>query len=378
MKKLSWVVLLVLLSAPFQGARAQVVSCSGNETLLRWPAADPLWEMCWLRPSQSAGPRGSGLELRNVHYRGIPVLKRAHAPMLFAEYTSSTCYRDWKDTDSQFVAEPAVRNQLGVWSTFAATTSCDRSQHPTQSYGSCPFQLPGRTSGDCFNGVAIEDHGDYVTLTAHYSAAWYLYTSRVFLYANGAFDVQFGFGNSNGTNNGTTHWHHNYWRFDFDIDGADHNVLSINDVPQSTEFFSLINATGGPGGSARTFEVRNSQTGRGYRLTPGESDYTTPVNQSGRGFHLTDVLGTLYRANEYTDRGNTNNLGDCAMLHGNLVNGENIIGDGSGADVVLYYRVGVRDLTGVNSMVCKSAGPLFTPLGNWGSAAELFADGFES
>ncbi len=368
--------MLLLPLAFAQTAQAEVI-CSGTETKLSWPATNPVWEMCWLSPANSVGPRGSGMELRNVHYNGFPVLKRAHAPMLFAEYTTSTCYRDWKDDNAQFLAEPAVRNQLGVSSVFPATTSCDRSQHPTQSYGDCPFQLPGRTAADCFpaaGGVAIEDNGTYVTLTTQYAAAWYQYTSRFVFYANGAFDAQFGFGNNNGTNNGTTHWHHNYWRLDFDIDGADNNQLSINDVVQGTEFTSLKNSTGGPGGSARTYEVRNTQTGRGYRLTPGRNDYTTPTNQSGRGFHLVDVIGTAYVANEYTDRGNSNNLGDCSMLSGNLANGQDISGGGAGTDVVLYYRVGVRDQTGVDSMICKSAGPIFTPIGNWTS---MFANGFE-
>ena len=47
---------------------------------------------------------------------------------------------------------------------------------------------------------------------------------------------------------------------------------------------------------------------------------------------------------------------------------------GAGTDVVMYYRVGVRDQTGVDSMICKSAGPSFTPIGNWTS---MFANGFE-
>jgi hypothetical protein len=365
--------LLPLTLWPAVDANA-AVTCSGNETKLSWPSVNPVWELCWLPPSQSSGPRGSGMELRNVEYNGIPVLKRAHAPMLFAEYTSSTCYRDWKDANSGLLAEPAVRNQLGVSSVFSPTTSCDRSAHPTQSYGLCPFQLAGRTATDCFSGVAIEDRGNHVMLTTQYSADWYLYTSRFFLYANGSFDAQFGFGNRDGTGNGTTHWHHNYWRFDFDIDGASNNVLSINDAVQNTEFTSLRSATGGPGGSERTWEVRNTQTGRGYRLTPGRGDYDTPTNQSGRGFHLVDVIGTAYVANEYTDRGNTNNLGDCSMLSANLANGADIGGGGAGTDVVLYYRVAVRDLTGTNSMICKSAGPMFTPIGNWTS---MFANGFE-
>lgn len=211
-------------------------------------------------------------------------------------------------------------------------------------------------------------------LTTQYSADWYLYTSRFMFYPDGSFDAQFGFGNRDGTGNTTTHWHHNYWRFDFDIDGSENNQLSINDVPQSTEFTSLRSQTGGPGGTERTWEVRNTVSGRGYRLRPSGTDYDTPTNQSGRNFHLVDVIGTAYVANEYTDRGNSNNLGDCAMLSENLANGADIGGGGAGSDVVLYYRSGVRDLTGVNSMICKSAGPMFTPLGNWQS---MFANGFE-
>lgn len=372
--------ILIVLLLPLtmaETAQAEVV-CSGNETKLSWPAANPVWEMCWLRPSQSVGPRGSGMELRQVEYNGRSVLKRAHAPMLFAEYTTSTCYRDWKDTNAQFLAEPAVRNQLGVSAVFPATTSCDRSNDPTQSYGDCPFQLPGRSAVDCIpSGVSIEDNGDHVTLTTQYSAAWYQYTSRFTFYSNGAFDAEFGFGNNNGTNNGTTHWHHNYWRLDFDIDGANNNMLSINDVPQSTEFTSLISQTGGTGGGPRTYEVRNTQTGRGYRMTPGNKDYETPVNQSGRNLHRTDVIGTSYVPNEYTDRGNTNNLGDCEMISSNLANGQDIGGGGAGSDVVLYYRVGVRDLTGVNSMICKRGGPIFTPIGDWSVSASIFANGFE-
>lgn len=360
-------------------AAAGSVQCNGtNETKLSWPAVDPVWEMCWLRPSHSAGPQGSGLELRKVHYRGISVLKTAHSPLLFAEYASSTCYRDWKNANNPFVAESQVRNQLGAFNVFAATTSCDRSLSPTQSYGQCPYQLPGMTSANCFSGVAIEDMGDHVVLTTHYEAAWYAYTSRAIFYADGAFDMVFGFGNFSNASNNTTHWHHNYWRLDFDIDTPENNVLSINDVPQSTEFFSLRNLTGGPGGVERTWEVRNSQTGRGYRITPSALDYVTPTNQSGRGFHLTDVIGTLYKAGEYGDLA-TNPLGACAMNHGNLANGESIGGvAGEGADVVLYYRSAVRDQAGVDVMICKSAGPMFVPLGNWGEPLDqLFAHDFE-
>ncbi len=51
-------------------AQAAQPVCTGNENLISWPSSDPLWEMCWLRAPDSSGGNGSGLELRDVHYRG--------------------------------------------------------------------------------------------------------------------------------------------------------------------------------------------------------------------------------------------------------------------------------------------------------------------
>src|SRR5690606_37222200 len=118
--------------------------------------------------------------------------------------------------------------------------------------------------------------------------------------------------------------------------------------------------------SERTWEIRNSQTGRGYRMVPAAQDYVISANDSGRGFHMTDVIATVYKAGEYGDLAN-NPLGACAMNHGNLANGENLAGaGGSGTDVVVSYRAAVKDAAGVDVMLCKSAGPVFVPLGDWG------------
>ena len=65
-----------------------------------------------------------------------------------------------------------------------------------------------------------------------------------------------------------------------------------------------------------------------------------------------------------------------------LVNGEDLDGaTGSGTDVVLYYRAGVRDRTNEgpgtqDSMICKKVGPVFVPVG-WNGADALFSNGFE-
>ncbi len=374
-----------------QGSALAQVTCTAPEIRVAWPSTvNPIWDMCYVAYANSSGPRGSGLELRRVHYNGRLVLKKANAPMLFAEYTSSTCYRDWKDDPEDFLALPSMRDQIGTLTgaagEFRPTTSCDRSQHPTISYGDCPFQLPGRSASDCFSGVAIENRGDHVVLTAHYNAAWYLYSSRFFFFADGSFSPEFGFGNRDGTGNGTTHWHHNYWRLDFDIEGPANDVILEDGVVQTIEFATRrCNAATTPAcASERRWQVRDTVTNRGYQLTPSAADYVFPTNQSGRNLHTVDVLGTIYKFTtfeEQTDRGNTNNLGDCAFIHGNLANGEDLDGPtGSGTDVVMYYRAGVRDMTSVpgpqDSMICKSVGPVFTPVGDWGGDL-MFSNGFE-
>lgn len=375
----------IVLAAAAWATPASVLAASPNcategGQLLSWPAGDPVWEMCWLGPDSSIGPRGSGLELRAVHYRGIPVARRIHAPMLFAEYRSSTCYRDWKDDDTPTLAHTSTHNQLGTPPDLnrLAATSCSVSQHPTQSYGACPHQQQTGNGYQCSTGqnVIIEDLGDHVRFVSQYRADWYMYDSRISFFADGDIEPIFGFGNNNGTFNSTTHWHHNYWRFDFDIDGEPVNRVSINGVDQTVEFHDL---RGEPGST--TWEVHNPDTGRGYRLVPGADDYTVPTNDSGRGFHMVDFMATQYRQNEYGDNPNYS-LGDCGMNEDALVNGESIANN----DVVLWYRVAVRDTTSndwppgcggagnpclpQDSMICKTAGPRLEPIGTWGEPAE--------
>ncbi len=366
-------------------AATPTCSAAANENKVSWPdAVNPVWEFCWLRASQSSGPRGSGLELRNLHYRGVLMVKRVHSPNLFAEYRGvNTCYRDWKDVNTAFAVEAGVRNVLGT-PTLSAKTNCDVSSAATTSYGACPYSASGVTVPACAPSgtVAIENlaNGEGVRLTQQYEADWYKYAGRYVLYANGNIDAELGFGNSNGTNNNLTHWHHNYFRFDFDIDGANNDVITVGNQPQTIEF--AIERT-----PNEEVTVTDALAGFGYRVNPGARDNLYPANQSGRNLHFKDVLGTAYIQNEFTDN-SAYSLSDCAMNHGALANGGNI----DKTDVVLYYRASVRDTTAnswppgaVNfdpqdSMVCKKAGPQLQLIGNFPIAPgdfSVFKDGME-
>lgn len=374
MNKVRFTALLALAACSFGAyAGSPVCSSAANENKVSWPnAANPVWEMCWLRPSNSSGPRGSGLELRNIHFRGVLIMKRAHSPMLFAEYKNGAggnCYRDWKDENSAILAEPAVRNVLGTSVNFTATTNCDVSNLPTTSYGACPFGQAGRTGTDCTasGGVAIENlpGGTGFKLTSQYTAGWYKYTARYTFTQDGNIDTQFGFGNSDGTFNNVTHWHHNYFRFDFDIGGAGNDQVLVDGVLRSTEFSAVRQ-------NRATYEVRDALQGFGYAIAPGANDDTFPANQSGRNMHTVDLIATSYKANEFADLA-TNNLSDCTMNAAALANNENI----ANTDVVMYYRASVRDTTAndttgtgggfvpQDSMVCKRVGPALQLVGTF-------------
>jgi hypothetical protein len=67
-------------------------SCTpGNEHLMSWPTANPVWQFCWVRPTGSSGSNGSGLEIREVYYNNHLVLKRGHVPILNVKYDPGGC-----------------------------------------------------------------------------------------------------------------------------------------------------------------------------------------------------------------------------------------------------------------------------------------------
>src|ERR1051325_341907 len=87
---------------------------------------------------------GTGIELRDVRYKGRLVLVRAHMPILNVKYDADACgpYRDWLDQEDCFHAigtdvSPGIR----VCSQAPATL-CES----------------GSDAGN-FNGVAIWDEG---------------------------------------------------------------------------------------------------------------------------------------------------------------------------------------------------------------------------
>ena len=68
-----------------------------------------LWTLIANRPAASSGTNGSGVELRNVSYRGKRIFRRAHVPILNVRYDNDACgpYRDWQNEESMLSADGA-------------------------------------------------------------------------------------------------------------------------------------------------------------------------------------------------------------------------------------------------------------------------------
>ena len=108
-----------------------------------------MWEFCWLRPADSSGPSGSGLEIRDAYYRGVLVFKRAHVPILNVDYDPGGCgcFRDWLHSEHTYRTDNQV--EPGYYEpSYPAETVCDRATNPLVPPGDCPWGEPE----PCLNG----------------------------------------------------------------------------------------------------------------------------------------------------------------------------------------------------------------------------------
>ncbi len=316
-------------------------NCSGGCNLVQWPdAVNPIWEFCWITPGASSGLDGSGIEIKNVKYKGQDVLKHGHTPMLNVDYDAGGCgcYRDWADSEVVFEADGVV-NACYAESTSTATL-CDN----------------GGGSGDIgsFTGVALEDYGDAVEITSQMSAGWYRYHMAWVFHADGRLEPKFGFATRSATCTQAGHRHHVYWRLDFDIDGpADDYVVETSDAAADITFNTEAQRDWGPVGNTKNvqWQVKDDTNNRGYVLTPGPGD----INLAIDGFSKTDFMVSKYQATELGDNSN-----GCAITPGDIVQSEDVFEE----DVVVYYRGGHYHPAG-NTTSCYNVGPMLTPIGNW-------------
>ena len=199
--------------------------------LINWPAANPVWSLCWVPPDQSSGISGSGLELRHVFYKAHRVFWQAHLPVLNVLYDGNACgpYRDWQNSLMQFEADNVL--QPG----YAEPTVPPRTV----------LDHPGSDAGT-FEGVAVEKRVDRLILTTQMQAGWYRYIQKWTFFLNGTIEPRFGFSAVTNPCTPQPHNHHAYWRFDFDIDGFANDVIERVDSQVQNKVILPETAVGAP------------------------------------------------------------------------------------------------------------------------------------
>jgi hypothetical protein len=356
--------LLVFATTPARGQDASAggttynatVNCSATPTgHLDWPATNPIWSMDFVRPANSSGSDGSGLELRNVYYRGYLVFKRAHAPILNVEYDGGCgCYRDWSDSEAGFFTD-GIRP--GIESCFADAT-------PGVVQTTCDSNMNGGQGGDTgsFRAIAAEDYGDELVLTTHMSAGWYRYRIKWHFYTDGRIWPEYSFSAASATCTNDSHRHHTYWRFDFDLlaghprDGED-QVYEVNPALSTTTRLTqeASNTWGNPADGVY-WAVYDASFRAGYRIVPSSADLQLPVDD----FSKVDMLAVRYVAGEYDDGSFS-----CPINPGasQLDNNESL----TNQDIVFWYRSGALHPAG-NPWECDIVGPTLLPFRRGGGA----------
>jgi hypothetical protein len=241
------------------------------------------------------------LELRFVDYRGKRVLNSAHVPILNVLYDGITVeYRDWLSEEAGFnaVGFPFKDNQGNSLPGFL--------------HCSFPPQTIFETGKDGpFFGVAFYESpsGDW-TLSTMCQAGWYRYYLAYTFSGDGSIRPRVGF-TTDDTNPyaGYKHFHHAFFRFDFDIGVATNNVVNkqefkfwwdpltqswkfnIFDVPINFEtklYRNILNPS---------YTILQKGTNLGYRIISGENDGTAANDDYGSG----DMWFLRYRGNEIDD-----------------------------------------------------------------------------
>lgn len=345
---------------------------------IAWPADAPLWEFDVYRPTNRTTLNSSGLEIRDVTYRGRTVFARAGVPVLNVEYDDDPngcgCFRDWQTNeasieigdDAQIVAdcgtfrqfraseggEVTIQTGIALSAPGVVETACEANDNPANPN-------PGGDVG-FFEGIAVEDYGDELVLTAHTEAGWYRYRMKWHFYADGRIWPEFSFAAADAVCTRTDHRHHAYWRFDFDLDGTPSNDVVREFAAPGAEgqVFTTESSRVLGGVADQTYwSVVDGASGIGYEIRPSVADRALPVD----AYSKTDALVLRYKMDEIDD-GRTVSTG-CAFAFEPFVDGESLQGE----DTVFWYRSSAlhpgSSPQQENAFECDIVGPMLVPVG---------------
>jgi len=285
--------------------------------------------MLIVRPSASSGTRKSGIEIRDVRYRGKSVLKRGHVPVLNVQYNPQTCgpYRDWQWQEDMFAAPDAGASDIAPGIRVLAAGQVATTALET-----------GTDTGN-FRGVAIYStntvYGAEVALVTELQAGWYRYIMEWRFAADGTIRPRYGFGATNNSCVCDTHHHHAYWRFDFDIVQPNNKIFQVERgrkflQPVATEMKQTRNVA-----TNRGFLIQNSAGDEAYVIVPGSLDGPADTFAVSDFWILRykEVVGGTAVQNEIDDGFNQTTSQNAFIQIDPFISGESVVNQ----DLVVWY-----------------------------------------
>ncbi|MEU2042755.1 hypothetical protein [Nocardia niwae] len=274
-----------------------------------WPSEAPVWAFNWTLVNGNS----EAIAFKDVYFRGKKVFHKASLPMIRVKYSSSA--GPYKDS-----------------------LSVNNLKEPVKIY-------EHNQSG--FRHLVVESYHKIVK---------YHLVNRWFFRDDGVILPQL---HSAGIQHPSTHRHHVYWRFDFDIDGEAANNLPLQHFPdQSTNwgYGAGWRPLKGEGfitdypGSGRECALLNKETYRGYKIARGpndaDSDAFSPFDGAALVYHgAEDLKGLL---------GTPEDDGLYAQM-----SGENV----DGADVVFWYIAHLHHHYPSPESEWHVCGPILVPFG---------------
>lgn len=288
-----------------------------------------IWSFLAIRPSASSGATSerSGIELRDVKYRGKMLMKRGHAPILNVKYANNTCgpFRDWQYQEGMFQTEGTINDVT------AGFRVCSKATTALES---------GNDTGN-FRGVAVYTEGTETVLVTELNAGWYRYIHEWRLDVDGTIRPRYGYGATNSSCVCAIHYHHTYWRFDLDLGTPEKNLVYEGPLdsfwlqpPLTTEAKFYRNSP-----NPQSWTIKNATSGEEYRLVAG-NDGTAFGDTYGKG----DVWFLRYKSSGANpieiDDPNT----DTSANIDAWVNGESL----TGGDIVIWYGAHFDHIDGGN------------------------------
>jgi len=291
----------------------------GQYQLAITQGANTLWEMLVIRPSASSGNsfERSGIEVRDVKYKGKSVLKRGHVPVLNVQYVGNACgpYRDWQYQEGSFDAPDAGATDPAPGIRILAAGQIAQTALDS-----------GNDTGN-FNGVAIYTQNNETVMVSEMNAGWYRYIMEWRFANDGTIRPRYGFGAINNSCVCLGHNHHVYWRFDFDVVNPNNKVFQVERgrkflQPITNEITRLRNYQ-----TNRSFLIQNSTGDEAYMLVPNVSDGTADT-YGGGDLWLLKYQGTSDSPGELDDP-NTNTAANFTPW----LNNESLVNQ----DVIVWY-----------------------------------------